>query len=189
MCFFCESLISSPHPLLTHSHQLTHLKATQYGVPVKLAIESTNATCNKSGMYQRVKRWKDRNMNGNVSGLDISEVNIPPVAAMAAVAIATNSVRSDIAESPAASSISTLTPTSLEQQHSAYIDRLPDWCDKSKSLIKRKLRTGAQAAYERNRNMMEKEYRDNRYKEAYKRLRLHLPHQQTLVHVAMDCVL
>ena len=100
-----------------------------------MAIESTNATCNKSGMYQRVKRWKDRNMNGNVSGLDISEVevNIPPVAAMAAVAIATNSVRSDIAESPAASSISTLTPT--EQQHSAYLDRLPNWCDKSKSSI------------------------------------------------------
>ncbi len=95
-----------------------------------MAIESTNATCNKSGMYQRVKRWKDRNMNGNVSGLDILEVNIPPVAAMAAVA---NSARSDIAESPAASSISTLTPT--EQQHSAYLDRLPNWCDKSKSSI------------------------------------------------------
>ncbi len=89
-----------------------------------------------------------------------------------------------IAESPstattAASSVSTLTPSSLveHQKQNALLDHIPEWMDKEKtrqSMFKRKRMSGTQAALLRNRNNMRALHYGKQYNAAYKRATLEM---------------
>ena len=78
-------------------------QATEYSVPVNVALASTKANCSASGLYQRVTRWKERQQAASLKPPPVLPPIPPPINYITAA-------------SPAILSISAMTaPSSLDR--------------------------------------------------------------------------
>ena len=133
-----------------------------YNVPVKEAIEACGATCKSSGLYSRVKRWRERQERER-GGADFT----PPPTKISRPVM--GSVVSSISSG---SSFANNTHTSVTNAvRESALSAIPSWLDKektSKAMSKRKKRTPTQTCQDNFDANGKKKRRDERYKAAFK---------------------
>ena len=136
-------------------------KATLYNVPVKEAIEVCRASCGASGLYSKVKRWRDRQHNWSSEEKvveDAAALTPPPPSSIRPVP---GSVISSISSASSSAAISTVCKSALSS--------IPSWLDKdsvSEAMAKRKKRTPTQTCQDNFDANGRKKRRDERYKSA-----------------------
>ena len=162
---FCTQPVShqhDPHSSCRCPFSTIVAKATQYNVPVKEAIEACGATCGTSGLYSKVKRWRDRERNrSGVEKIDAAAVLTPPPPPSTIRPVAGSIV----------SSISSASSAAISTIRKSALSSMPSWLDKdtvSEAMAKRKKRTPTQTCQDNFDANGRKKRRDERYKSAFK---------------------
>ena len=122
--------------LLSHCHFLMISKATIYNVPIQEAMKISGASCGLSGLYSKVKQWKERQLPAfaNVNNSTTSP---------AAIDISAGSTFSPFNSEPAHAyaNCNTNTVSSINNACESALLSIPNWLDResvAEAMSKRK---------------------------------------------------